>query len=74
MLPAGTQGSKEPVDVLGDLVIDLDEDFQVTAVWNSFDHMDLKRASIGNAKCRGGSGGGGCPPVFLAADGERLAA
>ena len=29
MMPAGTQGSKEPVDVLGDLVIDLDEDFQV---------------------------------------------
>ena len=67
MLPAGTQGSKEPVDVLGDLAIDLDEDFQVTAVWNSFDHMDLKRVSIGNAKCRGGAGGGGCPPVFLAA-------
>lgn len=67
MLPAGTQGSKEPLDVLGDLVIDLDEDFQVTAVWNSFDHMDLKRTSVGNAKCRGGAGGGGCPPIFLAA-------
>jgi hypothetical protein len=67
ILPAGTQGSTEPVDVLGDLVIDLDEDLQVTAVWNSFDHMDLKRASIDNAKCKGGSGGGGCPPIFLAA-------
>ena len=28
-MPAGTQGSKEPVDVLGDIVIDLDEEFQV---------------------------------------------
>ena len=67
MMPAGTQGSKEPVDVLGDLVIDLDEDFQVTAVWNSFDHVDLKRASLANSKCKGGPGTGGCPPIFLAA-------
>src|SRR5580704_10505712 len=29
MFPAGTQGSKEPVDILGDLIEDLDEDFQV---------------------------------------------
>ena len=68
MMPAGTQGSKEPVDVLGDLVIDLDEDFQVTAVWNSFDHVDLKRASRANSKCKGGPGSGGCPPIFLAAE------
>jgi len=68
MMPAGTQGSKEPVDVLGDLVIDLDEDFQVTAVWNSFDHLDLKRTSLANSKCKGGPGTGGCPPIFLAAE------
>ena len=29
MMPVGTQGSKQPVDVLGDLLIDLDQDFQV---------------------------------------------
>jgi arylsulfate sulfotransferase len=68
IMPTGTQGSKEPVDVLGDLVIDLDEDFQVAAVWNSFDHMDLKRASLENSKCKEGPGGGGCPPIFLAAE------
>ncbi len=68
MFPAGTQGSKEPVDILGDLVIDLDEEFQVTAVWNAFDHMDLGRASLQNAKCRGGAGTGGCPPIFLASE------
>lgn len=66
MEPAGTQGSKEPVDVLGDAVIDLDENFQVSWVWNSFDHMDLKRASLGEAHCMEGEGRGGCPPVFLA--------
>ncbi len=68
MFPAGTQGSKNAVDILGDLVIDLDEDFQVAGVWNSFDHMDLKRASVEDAKCKEGPGGGGCPPVFLATE------
>jgi hypothetical protein len=68
MLPPGTQGSKEEVDILGDLVIDLDEDFQVASCWNSFDHVDLKRASLANAKCKGGPGSGGCAPIFLAAE------
>ena len=68
IMPAGTQGSKEPVDVLGDLVLDLDEDFQVTALWNGFDHIDLKRASLKNAKCKEGPGAGGSPPIFLAAE------
>ncbi len=66
MMPAGTQGSKEPVDVLGDIVIDLDQDLQVTAVWNMFDHMDLKRASLYGATCKIGPGSGGCPAIFLA--------
>ena len=66
MMPAGTQGSKGPVDVLGDLVVDLDEDLQVTAVWNSFDHMDITRASLYGATCKIGAGSGGCPAIFLA--------
>jgi hypothetical protein len=66
IMPAGTQGSKEPVDVLGDLVIDLDEQFQVSALWNSFDYLDIKRASLQNAKCKEGTGRGGCTPIFLA--------
>jgi arylsulfate sulfotransferase len=66
ILPAGTKGAAEPVDVLGDIVVDLDEDFQVAGVWNSFDHVDLKRASLQDAKCKEGPGSGGCPPVFLA--------
>ena len=41
MFPDGAQGSKDPVDVLGDLIIDLDPDFQVAWVWNAFDHLDL---------------------------------
>jgi arylsulfate sulfotransferase len=68
MFPAGTQGAKEEVDILGDLLLDLDEDFQLTWFWNSFDHMDLKRASLGNEKCKGGPGDDGCTPVFLASE------
>ena len=66
MFPEGAQGSSDPIDVLGDIVVDLDEDFQVAWVWNSFDHMDLKRSAIGDEKCRFGPGSGGCTPVFLA--------
>jgi hypothetical protein len=64
MMPTGTQGSKLPVDVLGDLVIDLDEDFQVAGMWNAFDHMDITRKSWRDAKCH--TGGGGCPAILLA--------
>ena len=66
MFPAGTQGSKEPVDILGDLVIELDEEFQLVGVWNAFDHMDINRASISAEKCKQGEGDDGCTPVFLA--------
>jgi hypothetical protein len=68
IMPAGTQGSKEPVDVLGDIVVDLDDQFQVSGVWNSFDHLDLNRPSLRDAKCKEGPGRGGCPPIFLAAE------
>jgi arylsulfate sulfotransferase len=64
MMPTGTQGSKLPVDVLGDLIIDLDQDFQVAAVWNGFDHLDLNRKSLYDSTCH--TGGGGCPAVLLA--------
>ena len=68
MMPAGTQGSKEPVDVLGDVVVELDEQFQVVGYWNAFDHLDVNRASLGNAKCKEGPGAGGCAAVFLATE------
>jgi hypothetical protein len=66
MFPDGAQGSKDPVDVLGDLVIDLDPEFQVSWVWNSFDHMDVTRKSLGDEKCKLGAGSDGCPSIFLA--------
>ncbi len=66
MFPAGTQGSKGPVDVLGDAVVDLDEDLQVAWVWDAFDSIDVQRKSVGDAKCQIGPGADGCPSVFLA--------
>ena len=66
MFPDGAQGSKDPVDVLGDLVVDLDQDFQVAWVWNAFDHLDVTRKSLGDEKCQLGAGSDGCPSVFLA--------
>ncbi|MFL6447977.1 MAG: aryl-sulfate sulfotransferase [Bryobacteraceae bacterium] len=66
MFPGGSQGSKDPTDVLGVLLVDLDADLQLQWYWNAFDHLDVKRAAFGDGKCKGTTGGGGCPPVFLA--------
>ena len=72
MFPAGTQGSKGPIDITGDLAIELDEDFQVTGVWNSFDHMDINRSASGEDNiCPQGPGAGGCTAIFLAAAGAK---
>jgi hypothetical protein len=65
MYAAGTQGSPTPVDVLGDIVVDLDEDFQVSWYWDSFAHLDVNRAAILHETCANPQQGG-CPPVFLA--------
>jgi arylsulfate sulfotransferase len=53
--------------VLGVLLVDLDADLQLQWYWNAFDHLDVTRAALGDEKCKGTTGGGGCPPVFLAA-------
>lgn len=51
------------VNVYGEMVIDLDEDFQVAWVWNAFDHLDVTRKAILESICV--SQGPGCPPLFL---------
>jgi arylsulfate sulfotransferase len=52
-----------PVDVLGDMIIVLDEDMQVVWTWDTFDHLDTSRRAVLGQTCRGA--GGGCPPIFL---------
>ena len=42
-----------PVDVLGDLVIDLDQNFQVAWTWNSFDFLDTSRKAVLGEKYSG---------------------
>ena len=55
---------QEPVDVLGDYIVVLDEDWQVVWSWNSFDHLDVQRTAGLREWCV--SMGPGCPPLFLA--------
>jgi hypothetical protein len=50
---------------MGTLLIDLDEDLQVSWVWNAFDHLDISRKALGDEKCHGTSGGVACAPVYL---------
>jgi hypothetical protein len=75
IFPAGTQGSSAPLDVVGSLVILLDENFQVISYWNSFDHLCTGGTQVclninrpGSEDCvvnQGGQTPGGCPPVLL---------
>lgn len=55
-------GSPEPTNVYAEMIIDLDENFQVTWVWNSFDHLDVERRAILGETCALDTPG--CPPLF----------
>ena len=50
------------VNVYGEMIVVLDEDFQVVWAWNSFDHLDTTRMALLGEVCE--SEGGGCPPLF----------
>ena len=65
MFPEGAQDSEDPIDIMGTLLIDLDEDLQVSWLWNAFDHLDVSRKGLRDEKCRGKSGGLPCAPVYL---------
>lgn len=52
------------VDVLGDVVIDLDEELQVVWATNLYDVLDVSRVALLGEVCTTGSPG--CPPIFLA--------
>ena len=53
-----------PVDVIGDTILVLDRNLQVLWVWDSFDHLDVRRKAVMGETCT--PGGGGCPPFYLA--------
>jgi hypothetical protein len=49
--------------VLGDTIIVMDSNLQVEWVWDSFDHLDVRRMSTLPHVCKGTSAG--CPPFSL---------
>lgn len=55
-----------PVDVIGDMILVLDRDFQLLWAWDAFEHLDPYRTAILGETCTSSSSGG-CPPVRLAA-------
>jgi arylsulfate sulfotransferase len=61
--PAGTQGSTQPVDILGNMIIVLDQNWQVTWFWNGFDHLNVSRAAILGETCLANDIS--CPPITL---------
>lgn len=54
-----------PVDVIGDMIIVLDSDFQVVWTWDAFDHLDTSRRAVMGETCVADVG---CAPYFLSAD------
>ncbi len=52
-----------PVDVLGDIILVLDADFQVIWAWDGFDHLDTHRPAILGETCVTFAG---CAPYTLA--------
>lgn len=66
----GTQGSSvtHPVDVQGDMILVLDPNFNVVWTWNSFDHLNVKRAAVLGETCQNSAAN--CPTLFLAQTGN----
>jgi len=70
IFPAGTQNSTAPVDILADMIVELDANFQLVWSWSAFDHdgggtqLDINRPAILGETCSPNQGG--CPPLFLA--------
>jgi arylsulfate sulfotransferase len=74
ILPAGTQGdtSGKPVDIIGDMIVVLDTNWQVVWYWDSFDpshggngypELPVSRTAVLGETC--GASTSGCPPLFL---------
>jgi hypothetical protein len=56
-----------PVDVVGDMIIVLDRDFQVVWTWDAFDYLDVTRQAVLGETC---SNSNSCMSHFLASDGN----
>lgn len=83
IFPPGTQGSTSPlpVDILGDLVVILDSNWQAVWYWDSFDpaeggngygNLPVSRTALRGETCVSLSNF--CPPIFLLSDNTAPAA
>ena len=73
--PAGTQGSAVPIDVIGNVVMILNSNWQLVSYWDAFQHagggtqLDINRAAIRGEVCTVDQSSGvtqkGCPPQLL---------
>jgi len=79
IFPEGTQGdtSGKPVDIMGDMIVVLDANWQVVWYWDVFDpanggngyaELPVSRTAPLNETC--GANTSGCPPVFLLSPGN----
>ncbi|MGC9949249.1 MAG: aryl-sulfate sulfotransferase [Bryobacteraceae bacterium] len=79
IFPAGTQGDTSglPVDIIGDMIIVLDTNWQVQWYWDSFDppgggngysKLPVSRTAVLAETC--GTATDGCPPMFLLSAGH----
>lgn len=59
----GVQDSTGQVDILGDAIVDLDENMQVAWSWSAYDYLDIGRAAVLGETCANVPG---CPPFVLA--------
>jgi arylsulfate sulfotransferase len=75
IFPAGTQGSTSslPVDIIGDMIVVLDNNWQVVWYFDTFQHdsgppqLDINRPAVLGETCINNQTG--CPPVFLLGSG-----
>lgn len=65
-LMPGIQGAV--ADILGEMIVALDDNWQVVWAWNAFAHLDVKRKATGNEVCVDTDSFSfpGCPPLFKA--------
>jgi hypothetical protein len=79
IFPAGTQGDTSglPVDIIGDMIIVLDTNWQVKWYWDTFDpanggngysKLPVSRTAVLGETC--GTTTSGCPPIFLLSPGN----
>ncbi|MGA2133815.1 MAG: aryl-sulfate sulfotransferase [Bryobacteraceae bacterium] len=79
IFPAGTQGDTSglPVDIIGDMILVVNTNWQITWYWDSFDaagggngypQMPVSRTAVLAETC--GVGTAGCPPIYLLSAGN----